>query len=342
VSAQPIGVAVVGAGYWGRNLVRTFANHRAFDLKVVCDVREGAADEMAGLRCRATTNLDDVLGDPAVQAVALATPPDTHEPIGLAVLQSGRHLLVEKPMATSLAGGLRMAAAASAAGRVLMCDHTYCYSPAVAQIRDLIASGSLGEILFVDSVRINLGLIQSTADVFWDLAPHDLAILDFVLPAASRPASVSATGSDPLGVGVDCVGYLTMRLPSGSLAHAHLNWLSPTKIRRFIVGGDRRMVVWDDLDPSQRLTIYDKGIDSVRSGDDLRLKVSYRVGGLESPALPMTEPLVLAADEFASAIREARPAATDAASGLRVLAGLEAIRRSLAAGGTSQGIEVPT
>src|SRR6185437_3291998 len=217
-----------------------------------------------------------------------------------------------------------MVRAAEDADRVLMIDHTYCYTPAVQYIRKAVAEGVLGDILYVDSVRINLGLVQPDVDVFWDLAPHDLSILDFVLPTGLRPTSVSATGSDPLGAGKTCVGYLSMPLPGGAMAHVNVNWLSPTKIRQMVLGGSRRTLVWDDLNPQQRISIHDRGVDLATQAQDaarqrVAATVSYRMGDIVVPALPEKEALSSMATEFAQAINEERPPLTDGAAGLRVL-----------------------
>jgi predicted dehydrogenase len=356
----PLGVAVVGAGYWGPNLVRNFSASPDWRLRWVCDVDEGRARRVTrGVRgVRATSSLDDVLDDPRVAAVAIATPASTHCELGLAALESGRHVLLEKPLATTVVEGEKLLQAAADNGVVLMCDHTYCYTPAVRRIRQLVAAGELGEIQYVDSVRINLGLVQRDIDVLWDLAPHDLSILDYVLPEWSRPTSVAATGADPLGVGRACIGYLSMPLAGGGIAHAHVNWLSPTKIRSTILGGSKRMLVWDDLNPSQRLSMYDRGVDlgmaglagaagtagatgiAGMDGDALRdTLIRYRVGDMVAPALVETEALGTMVAELAAAIRERRPPATDGAAGLRVLRILEAASASLADGGVARTID---
>lgn len=344
----PLGVAVVGAGYWGPNLVRNFSASSDWRLRWVCDVDEERARRVArGVRgVRATSSLDDVLDDPRVAAVAIATPASTHCELGLAALESGRHVLLEKPLATTVVEGEKLLQAAADNGVVLMCDHTYCYTPAVRRISQLVAAGELGEIQYVDSVRINLGLVQRDIDVLWDLAPHDLSILDYVLPEWSRPVSVAATGADPLGVGRACIGYLSMPLAGGGIAHAHVNWLSPTKIRSTILGGSKRMLVWDDLNPSQRLSMYDKGVDlgtagmAGMDGDALRdTLIRYRVGDMVAPALVETEALGTMVAELAAAIRERRPPATDGAAGLRVLRILEAASASLADGGVARTID---
>jgi predicted dehydrogenase len=246
-------------------------------------------------------------------------------------------VLVEKPLADSVRHGQAMVELAQQQGLVLMTDHTFCYTPAVQKIRELVDDGALGDILFVDSVRINLGLVQPDVDVFWDLAPHDLAILDYVLPGGLRPRGVSAQGADPLGAGKPCVGYLTLPLASGAMAHVHVNWLSPTKIRQIVIGGTRRTLVWDDLNPQQRLSVYDRGVDlvqqSVDSADRRTASISYRLGDTWAPALPEHEALAKMVEEFAMSIQHGRAPLTDGAAGLRVLSVLEAAATSLRASG---------
>lgn len=333
----PLVVAVVGAGYWGPNLVRNFQGHSETTVRWVCDTDEERARRVVAPHSgiRTTASLDDVLDDPGVDAVVLATPPETHHPLGVAALEAGKHLLVEKPLASSLAGAQALVDTAARAGRVLMCDHTYCYTPAVARIRELVRGGALGDIQYVDSVRINLGLIQSAVDVLWDLAPHDLSILDFVLPPEQAPTAVSAYTADPLGVGQSCVGFLTLPLPGGGVGHVHVNWLSPTKIRRTVIAGTQRMLVWDDLDPAQRLTLFDKGVDLTKPLDvqeRSEVLVSYRVGDMVAPALPEREALRGVVDEFVASIREGRAPLTDGESGLRVVRTLTAAEDSVRAG----------
>ena len=215
-----------------------------------------------------------------------------------------------------------------------MCDHTYCYTPAVQRIRDLVTEGVLGDIHFVDSVRINLGLVQRDVDVLWDLAPHDLSILDYVLPNGCRPLAVAAHGADPIGAGRACVAYLTLQLPHGAIAHSHVNWLSPTKVRTTMIGGSKRTLVWDDLNPAQRLALYDRGVELTEASamdedDRLQATISYRSGDMVAPALLEREALQSVMSEFASSIRSGRPPRTDGWAGLRVLDVLEAARTSL-------------
>jgi predicted dehydrogenase len=332
----PIGVAVIGAGYWGPNLVRNLAASAQFELRWVCDLDEERARNALGPMnaVRVTTTIEDVLADPDVAAVAVATPAATHLGVAGAVLAAGKHVLVEKPLASSYGEALSLVEEADKRGLALMCDHTYCYTPAVGKIREVVHSGLLGDVQYVDSVRVNLGLVRRDIDVLWDLAPHDLSILDFILPEGCRPQAVAAHGADPIGAGRACIAYLILQLTGGAIAHAHVNWLSPTKIRTTIIGGSKRTLVWDDLHPTQRISIFDRGVDltvaeDLRDDERREAMISYRLGDMVAPALPEREGLAGAVEEFATAIREGRKPLTDGLSGLRVLDVLEAASASL-------------
>ena len=335
---------MIGAGYWGPNLARNFRASADWELAVICDL-DGAralqvADGIGGVPV--TADYGEVLADPAIDAVAIATPARTHHGVVMAALEAGKHVIVEKPVADTRERGVEMVERARQNGLVLMADHTYCYTPAVLKIRELIEEGALGQILFVDSVRINLGLIQPDVDVFWDLAPHDLSIMDFVLPSGLEVTSVSAHGSDPLATGHACIGYLAMPLVGGGIAHVHVNWLSPTKIRQMVIGGTKRTLVWDDLNPQQRLSVYDRGVDlalqSKATADSRAANISYRLGDTWAPALPEREALAAVVGEFAAAIRVGRPARTSGEAGLRVLSVLEAASASLRAYGAPRSV----
>lgn len=337
---ERLGAAVIGAGYWGPNLARNLSSSPDWDLRVVCDLDLDRARKVAGGSgdVRVTDRLDDVLNDGSVHAVVIATPAFTHADVAIAAFEAGRHVLVEKPLASSYADGQKLVALAEDRGLTLMCDHTYCYTPTVQKIAELIRDGVLGDIQFVDSVRLNLGIVQRDVDVLWDLAPHDLSILDLVLPRDVGWDTVAAQGADPIGAGHACVGYLTLPLSSGAIAHTHVNWLSPTKIRTMVIGGSRRTLVFDDLNPQQRLSIYDRGVDLLSAGDlgeeaTRAARISYRLGDMVAPALPEREALGAVVAEFADAIRNHRAPRTDGRSGLRVLDVLESASRSLAAGG---------
>jgi predicted dehydrogenase len=348
----PIGLAVIGAGYWGPNLVRSSLATPELGLEWLCDLDVSRAQQVLGSqnKVRATSSFEEVLADPNVAAVAIATPAATHFDLVRAALDAGKHVLVEKPLTPSVSEGRKLAELAQRSGLVLMCDHTYCYTPAVQRIRQLIRDGEIGDIQFIDSVRINLGLVQPDVDVLWDLAPHDLSILDFVLPDDVEPIAVAAHTGDPLGTGRACLAYLSVWLSNGALAHVHVNWLSPTKIRTTLFGGSRRTIVWDDMNPVARIMIHDRGVDLVGAdslGPDERRQalISYRLGDMHAPALPEREALRNVMSEFASAIAQGRQPLTDAMFGVRVLALLEAATQSAANDGariavsTTWGVE---
>jgi predicted dehydrogenase len=334
------GLAVIGAGYWGPNLVRTAQLTEGVRLDYLCDLDITRAKRVLGeySTIRATNSLDEVLADPEVAAVAIATPAATHLPVARAALAAGKHVLVEKPLAANLSDGIDLVEQAEEAGLVLMLDHTYCYTPAVAHLRELVRGGGIGTVQYVDSVRINLGLVQSDVDVLWDLAPHDLSVFLSVLPDNVTPVAVAAHGADPIGAGRVCVGHLTLELSNGAIAHVHVNWLSPTKVRTMVFGGSTHTVVWDDLNPTQRLSIYNRGVDRKTEeeiGADARAQtiVSYRTGDMVAPALPEREALRGVMTEFAASITEGRRPLTDGWSGVRVLSILESASASLDEGG---------
>ncbi len=331
-----IGMAVVGAGYWGPNLVRNTMALPSLHLRWLCDLDEERARRVLGAYSTVTTtdSFDAVLGDAEVQAVAIATPAATHFPLAMAALDAGKHVLVEKPLTSCLSDGEKLVQAAEDRGLVLMCDHTYCYTPVVQELQRRVHGGEVGEVQFVDSVRINLGLVQPDVDVLWDLAPHDISILDYLLPPGVSVVAVAAQGADPIGHGMACVAYLTLKLSTGVMAHVHVNWLSPVKVRTMIIGGSQRTVVWDDLNPSQRLAIYDRGVERLTAAelgadDRKQVRIAYRTGDMVAPALREHEALRTMLVEFASSIAEGRPAATDGRAGLRVMRVLEAAAQSL-------------
>ncbi|MEO6702923.1 MAG: Gfo/Idh/MocA family oxidoreductase [Jatrophihabitantaceae bacterium] len=334
-----LGVVVVGAGYWGPNLVRNFMKSDDWQLRAVCDANVARAEAVIGRysTVKAVGSFDEVLADDSVDAVAIATPAGTHFDLACAALEAGKHVLIEKPIAASVSEAEKLVDLADQRGLTLMCDHTFVYTPAVQKIRELVLGGELGEIQYVDSVRINLGLIQPDIDVIWDLAPHDLSILDAVLPEHNRPSAVSAFGVDPVGAGRACVAYLNLPLAGGGIAHTHVNWLSPVKIRTMVIGGSKKMIVWDDMSTTQRISLYDKGVDlsaSMNAAQRSATLVSYRLGEMVAPALTEKEALGNMVAEFAASIIEQRAPLTDGRAGLRVVQTLHAASRSLEANGS--------
>jgi predicted dehydrogenase len=279
------------------------------------------------------------LSDDCVDAIAIATPLSSHFSIAKACLERGKHILVEKPLAHSVSEGEELVNLAMENRLQLMCDHTFCYTGAVRKMREVVKSGALGKLLYFDSVRINLGLFQQDVNVVWDLAPHDLSILDFIVD--EKPVFVNACGVSHAGNNLENIAYISLSYRASFIAHFHVNWLSPVKIRRTIIGGSEKMLVWDDLDQAEKVKIYDKGIEVKEDEQEQKrqLLISYRSGDMYAPRVDQAEALSLVVKEFADCIEENRPALTDGQAGLRALRVLEAAERSIKSNGTNVPIE---
>jgi predicted dehydrogenase len=346
-SPQPVlRVAVVGAGHGAADLARNLSMSTDWALVAICDPDRSRAELLARETGAPAVvmSVDELIADHEVDAVAIATPVHTHLEIAMQAIAAHKHVLLETPLADTTAAGVEMVTAAESSGTVLMAAHEYCYTPAVIKIRELIATGELGEILYVDSVRIDLRFAQTGPDVFWDLAPYDLSILDFILPGGLVPHIVSAQGADPLRSGKACVGYLSLPLANQALAHIHVNWLSPTKVQQMVIGGSRKTLIWDDLNPQQRLSVFDRPVDPDRPRAGLKeasqdAENSYRLEDAWAPALGEAHPLALMVSSFAAAIRGSQPAPTDGRSAVRVLSVLEAATTSLGQNGV--GTKIP-
>jgi predicted dehydrogenase len=329
-----VGVGVIGYGYWGPNLVRNFAETKGAEVRAVCDLRPERRD-LAQSRhpaVRLLSRAEELVDDARIDAVAVATPVSTHHDLALRVLRAGKHVLVEKPLASSVEQSRHLIDEADRRGLVLMVDHTFVYTGAVRRIRELIQESSLGQIYYYDSVRVNLGLFQRDVSVLWDLAVHDLSILDHVLPG--RPEAVSATGMSHVGGQPENVAYLTLFFPDRRVAHIHVNWLAPVKIRRTLIGGSQKMLVYDDLEPSEKVKVYDKGVTVNQQPEGVyQMLIGYRTGDMWAPRLDTTEALRVEAEQFIRAIETGTPAPTDGPAGLRVVEILEAATRSLAVRG---------
>ena len=331
-----IGVGVVGYGYWGPNLVRNFMESSCARVVMVADRRAGRLAEARRRygTLRTTEDATSLIEDPAVDAVAIATPVSTHFGLALAALRAGKHVLVEKPLASTSAEAEQLAAEAARRGRVLMVDHTFVYTPAVQKIRDLVMAGEVGDVYYYDSVRINLGLFQHDVSVLWDLAVHDLSIMDFVL--GRQPAAVSAAGVAHVPGEPENIAYMTMFFENSLIGHVHVNWLAPVKIRRTIIGGSRRMIVFDDLDASEKVKVYDRGISLNPSSENVyQMLVGYRAGDMWAPQLPVTEALRVEVDHFIDCIRHNRRPLTDGEAGWRLVRLLEAATKSMASQGAT-------
>lgn len=319
-----IQVGVIGYGYWGPNLVRNFAEANGAGLAGVCDAR-AERRALVAKRYPGVKTFEDwqeLVKDPGIDVVAISTPVSTHFEMADAALRAGKHVLVEKPMSMNVEECARLIDEAARRKLVLMVDHTFVYTSAVRKMHDLVADGSLGDIYYYDSVRINLGLFQHDVNVLWDLAVHDLAIMDFVLP--ERPIAVSATGISHVPGGPENIGYMTMFFESTLMAHIHVNWLAPVKLRSTLLGGSRKMVVYDDLEPSEKIKVYDRGI-TVNSNPDkvYQLMVGYRSGDMWSPQLDTAEALGVEIRHLVDCIEHGKRPMTDGEAGMEVVRILE-------------------
>ena len=325
-----IRIGVIGYGYWGPNLVRNFMAAPGSAVTRVCDLRKERLSSLGkiypGLKTGADSN--DLINDSQVDAVVIATPVSSHFELAMSALKAGKHVLVEKPLAARSDQARKLVDEAAARNLVLLVDHTFVYTDAVRKIRDLIASGQLGEIYYYDAVRVNLGLFQHDVSVIWDLAIHDLSIIDHVLP--SKPVAVSATGISHVPGQPENVAYITLFFASAQIAHVHVNWLTPVKVRHTLIGGSEKMILYDDLEPSEKLKVYDKGIDVTPGLEDVyKMLVSYRLGDMWAPQLDNTEALQTEALHFIDCIEHNKQPETDGPAGLRMVNLIEAAETSL-------------
>lgn len=336
---------MIGYGYWGPNLVRNFFEAPEVQVVAVSDLR---ADRLAALGARyptiqITSNYRELIDDPSIDAVAVATPVSTHYELALRALQAGKHVLVEKPLASDTDQVQHLMDVARKRNLVLMVDHTFVYTGAVRKIRELVESGGLGEIYYYDSVRVNLGLFQHDVNVLWDLAVHDLAIMDYVLPF--RPCAVSATGLSHVPGGTENIAYLTLFFEGSQIAHIHANWLAPVKLRRTLIGANRKMIVYDDLEQSEKIKVYDKGItlNHHQTPEKLyQMLVGYRTGDMLAPQIDGTEALHREIEHFLNCIREQQEPVTGGSAGLRVVEILQAASQSMAQHGRPVELRLST
>ncbi len=335
----PIRVAVIGVGYWGPNLVRNLAESPAFEVTHLCDLRPEALEAIAqrypSIPC--TTQFEEILRDGDVDAVAIATPVSTHHALAMSALEAGKHAFVEKPLAASSDQVIELTELAEEKNLVLMPGHTFLYSPSVTTIKRLIDSGELGEIYFISSSRVNLGLHQPDVSVVWDLGPHDFSILRYWLGAL--PAQVSALSRSCVLPGVPDVCFINLQYPSGAVAHVELSWLSPSKLRRTAIVGSKKMVVYDDT-LNESVRIFDSGATIPDPETFGEYRLSYRTGDIVSPRVEATEPLSLELADFAAAIRDGTPLISSPQVGLDVVKTVEAVDRSLSEGGIPVSVAV--
>lgn len=332
----PLRVGVIGYGYWGPNLVRNFFAHQDSTVTMVADLSEEnlhrVRTTLPGIQV--TTNAEELVSSSEVDAVVIATPVRSHFPLALSALEQGKHTIIEKPITTSAAEAEKLIAVAEARQLVLMVDHTFVYTGAVRKMRQLIDSGELGDLYYFDSERINLGLLRHDVNVVWDLAPHDLSILEYLID--EEPCAVRARGYKHVGAEMDEMALVTIEYPSGFHAHIRVSWLSPVKMRLTMIGGSKKMIVYDDVQPSEKVRLYDKGIVLDFGDEEVSTTTPiYRAGDVHIPQLDRREALQIETQHFLDCVRHKKKPLTGGPEGLAVVRLLEAADRSMAEQGAT-------
>jgi predicted dehydrogenase len=323
-----IRVGVIGYGYWGPNIVRNLRTVEGCEVAAVCDRSPAALKRVAQAYPEVAISEDaaDVLLSPKIDAVAVVTPVGTHFELAKRALQNGKHVFIEKPLTATSGQAEELIELADRRNLKIMVDHTFLFTGAVKKIRQLIEEGVLGDIYYYDSTRVNLGLFQHDVSVVWDLAPHDLSIMDFLI--RERPEAVVATGESHLN-GLADVAYITVYFPGNTIAHINVNWLSPVKIRTTLIGGEKRMLLWNDLEADEKLKIYDKGVEMRGRQGLYDLLVSYRSGDMWAPKVEQSEALKVELNHFVECVTNDRVPMNDGVAGARVVKLLEAAEQSL-------------
>ena len=329
-----VNIAVVGYGYWGPNLVRNFAETPELNLVAVTDLDPNKLEVVKRRypAVRTTTRYQDLLDDANIDAIAIATPVSTHFPLGMAALKAGKHLWLEKPMTETSEQASQLVEEAEKRSLVLIIDHTFIYTGAVRKMAEIVKSGDVGTVLYFDSTRINLGLFQHDVSVISDLAVHDFSILDYLL--GEHPVAVSANGINHFPGTPENLAYITLFYESTTIAHLNVSWLAPVKVRRILLGGSQKMITYDDLEPSEKVKIYDKGVNLTEDAAQIQeMRVGYRTGDMWAPKLVGTEALRVEGEHFADCIVNGKTPFTDGRLGLRVVELIEAAAHSMSAKG---------
>jgi len=322
-------IAIIGYGYWGPNLVRNFSNTEGCEVAYVFDLSE---KQLARVKSNypditTTTQYADILNDTTVDAVAIATPVFTHFTLAKQAIQNDKHVLLEKPMCSSVAEAMELIELAQANQKVLMVDHTYLYTSSVQKIKELVDDGTIGHIKYIDSTRINLGLFQKDVNVLWDLAPHDISICSYLMQ--EKPTAVQAVGVSHTDNSLENIAYLTLYYPDNKIAHFNCSWVSPVKIRQMLIGGDQKMIVFNDLETTEKIKIYDKGYTVLPESTRHQILVDYRIGDITIPKVGQSEALAGMAKDFVNAINTGSQPISDFHSGLEVVSILEAATISI-------------
>ncbi len=325
-----INIGILGYGYWGPNLVRNFAENPDTAVAAVADL-DTKKLELVQRRypgVKTTTHFQDLMQDPAIDAIAIATPVSTHFELGMAALRAGKHLWLEKPMTESLLQARKLHDEAAKRQRTVFVDHTFIYTGAVRKMGELIRGGELGRVYYYDSTRVNLGLFQRDVSVISDLAVHDFSILDYLL--GEHPVAVSASGINHFPGTPENLAYITLFYDSGTIAHANVSWLAPVKVRQILVGGSKRMIIYDDVEPSEKVKVYDKGISFTEDAKQIyEMRVGYRTGDMWAPKLDATEALRVASEHFVDCLQHNKTPETDGQLGIRVVELIEAATSSM-------------
>ena len=334
-----IKIGVIGCGYWGPNLIRNFDQLSDSKVEICCDVNDSRLNHMRNLHpgIRTTKDYRELLKDPSIDAVCIATPIRTHFEIAKESLSNDKHILVEKPMACSIKEMEELIELSVKKKKVLMVGHTFLYAPAINRVKEIIQSGEIGNVYYISSSRLNLGLFQRDINVVWDLAPHDISIANYLLD--SMPVSVQTTAFSHIREGVEDVAFLVTEYPGGIAAHFHVSWLDPCKVRRLVVVGSKKMIVYDDLDPEEPIKIYDKGITKQPYYDSFgEFKLLYRQGDTHSPRVNSDEPLKLECQDFIDSIKGGKTPHSGSESALAVVRVLEMAERSLKNNGRAERV----
>ena len=327
-NSSTLKIGVIGYGYWGPNIVRNFYNASNATVACVCDLSPKSLQRVRRHypAMAVTTNADDILLSSEIDAVAIVTPISHHFPLAKRALENGKHIFVEKPFTANSAEAKQLIELAQLKKLRVMVDHTFLFNGAVRKIREVMDSGVLGNLYYYDSTRVNLGLIQHDANVVWDLAPHDLSIIDHLIPGG--PEAVVATGEKHVS-GVEDMAFVTMYYPDKVIAHLNMNWLSPVKVRTTLIGGEKKMLVWNDLEADEKIKIYDKGVERSTTNGSYDLRVSYRAGDLWVPRVEQVEALMVETQYFVDCVLNEKIPFNDGYAGLRVVQMLEAIDQSI-------------
>ena len=336
----PLNIGVVGCGYWGPNLIRNFESLNDSSVKMICDLDEKRLNHMKGLypSVVTTTNFDDLIYNKNIDAIVVATPVHTHFKFALQALQHGKHTFIEKPMASSVEEAIELNRVANQNGLKLFVGHTFLYTAAVHKMKEIIDSGELGEVYYFSSRRLNLGLFQKDINVAWDLAPHDISIILYLMDA--HPISVNCQGKSHITPGIEDVTNMTLNFSNGGIATIHSSWLDPNKIREMTIVGSKKMIVFDDIEPTMKLKVYDKHVERPPHYDSYaEFSYSYHNGDMYAPFLKHIEPLKAEAQQFIDTITKDVPNSTDGINGLRIVQILEASNESLKKNGEAVSVE---